>query len=118
MWVLVCGGRDFGDRDAVFRALDKIHAETPISTLIHGDAMGADSLADLWANLRGVRRVKCPANWTGDGKSAGPRRNQWMLQFLKPVLVVAFPGGRGTANMVQQARAVGVDVVEVQSTQG
>jgi hypothetical protein len=31
----------------------------------------------------------------------------------KPDLVVAFPGGRGTANMVKQARAAGVAVMEV-----
>jgi hypothetical protein len=31
-----------------------------------------------------------------------------MLDQGKPDLVVAFPGGRGTANLVKQARAAGV----------
>jgi hypothetical protein len=36
-----------------------------------------------------------------------------MLEEGKPDLVVAFPGGTGTANMVKQARAAGVEVLEV-----
>jgi hypothetical protein len=37
-----------------------------------------------------------------------------MLDEGKPDLVLAFPGGRGTANMMRQARERGVRVVEVQ----
>ena len=33
-----------------------------------------------------------------------------MLAEGKPDLVVAFPGGAGTANMIEQARAAGVRV--------
>lgn len=36
-----------------------------------------------------------------------------MLSEGKPSLVVAFPGGEGTADMVRKARAAGVEVVEV-----
>jgi hypothetical protein len=35
-----------------------------------------------------------------------------MLDEGKPQLVVAFPGGRGTADMIGRARAAGVPVVE------
>jgi UDP-N-acetylmuramoylalanine-D-glutamate ligase len=35
-----------------------------------------------------------------------------MLEREKPDLVVAFPGGRGTADMVAKARAAGVEVLE------
>jgi hypothetical protein len=36
-----------------------------------------------------------------------------MLVEGKPDFVVAFPGGRGTANMIMQARQAGVPVVEL-----
>jgi hypothetical protein len=36
-----------------------------------------------------------------------------MLTEGKPELVVAFPGGRGTAHMMRIAREAGVEVVEV-----
>jgi hypothetical protein len=36
-----------------------------------------------------------------------------MLDDGKPELVVAFPGGRGTADMMRRAREAGVEVIEV-----
>jgi aspartokinase-like uncharacterized kinase len=110
--VLVCGGRDFADRDKLFRELDAIYAENRITKLIHGGARGADSLAGLWAATRGVPYQVFPANWE-EGKNAGPRRNQKMLTEGKPDLVVAFPGGRGTADMVRRAYAANVIVKEI-----
>jgi hypothetical protein len=35
-----------------------------------------------------------------------------MLRFGKPQLLVAFPGGAGTENMIDQANAAGVDVLQ------
>ena len=51
-----------------------------------------------------------PANWKKHGRAAGPIRNKQMLEEAKPDLVIAFPGGAGTANMVKQAREAGVKV--------
>ena len=36
-----------------------------------------------------------------------------MLDEGKPDLVIAFPGGRGTADMVRKANRAGVKVVEI-----
>jgi len=44
-------------------------------------------------------------------RRAGPERNAAMLG-LGPDLVVAFPGGSGTAGMVRLAKAAGVEVIE------
>ncbi|ATI15672.1 hypothetical protein [Bordetella phage vB_BbrM_PHB04] len=111
MKLLVCGGRDYADREAVFAALDRVHAKRPVTLLIHGAARGADSLADDWARARGVPRDPHPADWATHGRRAGPLRNRKMLE-LKPDGVVAFPGGRGTADMADAARAAGVPVWE------
>jgi hypothetical protein len=113
MRVLVCGGRDFQNSAFVFKTLDNIHNETPITEVMQGGAKGADTLARDWARSKnGIKRWVCNADWEKHGKAAGPIRNARMLEW-EPDLVVAFPGGRGTANMVQQARAAGVEVVEV-----
>jgi hypothetical protein len=53
------------------------------------------------------------ADWAGLGRKAGPIRNEQMLSEGQPHLVVAFPGGRGTAHMVGIARAAGVEVIEI-----
>ncbi len=113
MRVLVCGGRDYGDKAALFKTLDAYDAVNPIDCVIHGAARGADTLAGEWASERAICCDEYPANWDRDGKAAGPIRNRLMLTDGKPDLVIAFPGGRGTANMMQQAKAAGVAVREI-----
>lgn len=113
MRVLVCGGRDFADIGLMNATLQRIDDQYGITTLIHGAAKGADTMAARWAVSR-CEVIRCPANWKRDGKMAGPIRNADMLRTHRPELVVAFPGGRGTADMVRRARAAGVRVIEVE----
>lgn len=113
MRLLVCGGRDYGDQDAAFRLLDRIHALCPVTCVIQGDARGADRLAKDWAISRGVPHDDYPAQWRVHGKSAGPLRNRQMLAEGRPDKVVAFPGGSGTADMMKISRAAGLHVLVV-----
>lgn len=108
--ILVCGGRDYADHNAVTSVLNVLHAERGIAVLIHGAAPGADDLAGEWAHEHGVPVLPFPANWRGYGKGAGPIRNRQMLEEGRPDGVVAFPGGTGTANMIRQSEAAGVTV--------
>lgn len=112
MRVLVCGGRDFNDESLVMKTLDQIDRQHGIVEIVHGAARGADSLAGKWADTRFRTVTEFPANWQAHGKAAGPIRNQEMLGHT-PDLVVAFPGGRGTADMVRRAKAEGILVFEV-----
>ena len=119
MRVLVCGGRDFNDRELLARVLGDLHAASPISVVIEGGAHGADTLAFKWAS-EGNRCGTCSyaADWRAHGRAAGPIRNAQMLDEGKPDLVVAFPGGKGTADMVARARRAGVRVIEVSPAGG
>lgn len=110
MRVLVCGGRDYFDRQTIYRTLTTLHHEKPFTTLMHGNAQGADTLASEWAATLGVPSLAYPADWKKHGKAAGPLRNAFMLEEGKPDLVVAFPGGRGTADMIEKATKAGVPV--------
>lgn len=119
MRVLVCGGRDYADAKRLFAVMDEIMVDAwntldPEFVIIHGNAQGADYLADAWAARRNIERLIFPADWAGRGKAAGPERNARMLAEGRPGLVVAFPGGRGTADMVRRARAAGVKVQTVE----
>ena len=84
--------------------------------LIHGNAHGADMIADAWACRRGVPREPYglpQGEWDELGKKAGPLRNQQMLDDGKPDIVVAtFPGGAGTKDMVRRAAKAGVAIHE------
>lgn len=118
--LLVCGGRDYGsgrdgDKEAAFlRAfLESLHANAPVDLLIHGGQTGADSLAGWWAERRGIETLAFPvpqAEWDRLGGAAGPIRNRRMIVEGRPDLVLAFPGDRGTRDMVRQARRAGIPV--------
>ena len=114
--VLICGGRQWTDRNRTFEALDEYHQQTPIDTVIHGAARGADTLADQWAHSRNVPVEAFPvssADWRRFGKVAGHLRNQRMLKEGAPNEVVAFPGGAGTADMIHRARAAKLPVKQL-----
>jgi len=106
--VLVTGGRYWSDFDHLSSTLDKIHSETPITTVIHGAAIGADTLAEVWAASRKITTEQYPADWSKYSTKAGPIRNQHMLDIGKPDLVVAFPGGRGTNDMMSRTKKAGI----------
>lgn len=119
MRVLICGGRDFVDRLKLEKFLDDRFGcaghpdeRRPVS-FIAGGARGADTLAYDWACSRGWWTDVYRADWDRYGKAAGAIRNQRMLDEGKPDLVVAFPGGTGTADMVKRAELAGVKVVKL-----
>ena len=113
MKLIVCGGRNFNDRDRVYHTLDYLHAVRAIGLLIEGGATGADSLAGLWATERTVPLCVVEAEWARFGKAAGMIRNRKMLRLIRRQhhdVVLAFPGGRGTAGMVRIALDAGIEV--------
>lgn len=115
MKILVCGGRDYQNGAVVWRELDAIHAATPITALMQGGASGADRLAKEWAATKPeIQRYVCHAYWWKFGPRAGPIRNRRMIEW-KPDLVVAFPGGKGTQNMITLAREAGIEVLKLPS---
>lgn len=116
MRVLVCGGREFADFERLCLEMDRIDRSCKplgITHVISGAAQGADRLAAEWSKKYDLPVSFFPADRKKHGRAAGPIRNQKMLDAGKPDLVVAFHGGRGTADMVRRARAAGVEVIEV-----
>jgi len=113
MRVLVCGGRDYSDHARLRAVLNTLNDEAGIDRLMEGGANGADRLARQWAYAQDIPYDTYEADWEAFGSFAGPKRNQLMLDEGKPDLVIAFPGGRGTADMCRKARRAGVEVVEI-----
>ena len=113
MRALVCGGRDYSCWAVVANALDLLDHKHGIECIIQGGAGGADALGKRWAEVNERPSLQVDAHWKQLGRRAGPTRNRWMLDFCSPDCVVAFPGGKGTADMVEKARAQGVSVWEV-----
>jgi hypothetical protein len=112
MRVLICGGRSYTDKAVMWNVLDSL-GPPEITEIISGMAPGADAIAAEWAIRFGFPLQKFPADWTVYGRAAGPIRNQRMIDEGKPELVIAFPGGKGTADMVRRAKAAGIPVREI-----
>lgn len=108
--VLVCGGRRYGNITHVAQVLSALHRGEGIAAVIEGGASGADRIAREWAKYNRITSVTYAADWKMHGRAAGPKRNQKMLDSERVDLVLAFPGGSGTADMVRRAKAAGVEV--------
>jgi hypothetical protein len=93
MRVLICGGRAFDDLPFFDSTMDKLHERHRFSVVVHGGASGADAMAHFWAGFNSLPIEVYHADWKRHGKAD---------------LVVAFPGGRGTADMLRRARAAGI----------
>jgi predicted Rossmann-fold nucleotide-binding protein len=116
MRVLVCGGRDYADRRKLCEVLDNLLIEQDVELLVHGGWPGADALAAEWASRRGVQQVICASGWprSQDGPEAATVRQMLdVLHRSADRIVIAFPGGWGTAIIVGAARAMGMRVLEV-----
>jgi hypothetical protein len=114
MRVLVCGGRDFSDQGFLNSILDLYHAKLSFSFVIEGGARGADSLARTWSIKNKIAYKEFKADWEFFGRAAGSIRNRLMLEEGKPDFVIAFPGAKGTENMISQAKLKKVPVLKIE----
>lgn len=107
MKTIVAGGRDYRLSLSDYHYLDTLG----ITEVVSGGARGADEGGEAWARSRGIPVKRFPADWRRYGKSAGMIRNGEMADYAERL--VAFPGGRGTQNMVEQALERGLPVLVV-----
>lgn len=128
--VLVCGDRFWGRVEAApegryasnascfdtMRSVLEFVKAVGFDVIIEGEAPGADTMSREIGTALGFEVIKEPADWKRYKGFAGPVRNAKMLTF-SPSLVVAFHNdisqSRGTANMIGQAKDIGIPVVLV-----
>jgi hypothetical protein len=111
MRVLICGGRNYLDYEGFSRAVNMFIERFGAPTvIIEGGAKGADAMAKYLAISEGIHLAEVRALWDKHGKKAGHLRNTAMLSLAE--YVIAFPGGAGTRDMVEQAKEAGVPVWE------
>lgn len=114
MKMLICGSRNWDDAYPIYLTLAGAKAaetaQDPL-ILIHGAAVGADSVAGKMANLLGIPTKEFPADWNTFGKAAGPIRNQQMLDENTVDVVHAFRlsgKSNGTDDMIRRSRDAGI----------
>lgn len=110
--ICVCGGRDYDDIARVYKALDNALTTFGDVEIMHGGAKGADGIAHSWAVSSGIPVHVFKADWDKNKRAAGPIRNREMIKSGFDLLI-AFPGGKGTADMMAATRKAGIPVYEV-----
>jgi hypothetical protein len=124
--IAVTGGRNYDSWHMVAHALRQMPED---ATLVHGAASGADRLCAKWWEMQDRTTEPHPADWTAacrptckdghrrtrpDGSdycpAEGHYRNQRMVDSGLDLLI-AFPGGAGTADMVRRCKAAGVSII-------
>lgn len=110
---LVTGSHLYGSKEHVFSVLDDLRLTKKITQIITGGADYIDTFAILWAMDRKVNFAVEYPDWEHFGTLAGPMRNQRMLDKHQPACIIAFDGDSGTLDMIQRARARGIEVVQI-----
>lgn len=120
MIALITGGRDYRDAKRVDRELSRVllsakarhrGAAWPL-VILQGASVGAEQLAWSWARDAGVPCLELPALHDFYEKQARTIRNTWLTTLLKVDVLIAFPG-KDTGDLIAQARAAGIRIVEV-----
>lgn len=115
MRLLVTGSRDWDDWKIIETAIR--HATAGITrtsvTVVHGDAPGADVIADHVAQQMSMHVEPHPADWTRLGRSAGPIRNVAMVRLGADVcLCFAASWASGSGATARMARKAGIPTVD------
>lgn len=113
MIILCCGDRNWTNKERIREILQAYPLDT---TVIEGEAKGADILSRQVAEEIGMTFIPVPANWDKYGKAAGPIRNKQMLD-MKPDEVIAFhndiKNSKGTKNCLMQAKQMGIKTIVI-----
>lgn len=111
MRVAICGGRNESlTRDRLRELKDELCNlnDGRLTILLGGCPTGIDEEVRRASTPLGYPYRLFPADWKQYGPAAGPVRNSQMIAEADHV--IAFPGGRGTADTVRKARRVSIPV--------
>lgn len=112
------GGMDWTDHQAIWTALDRVHAKHPDMILLHGGSpKGAERIAACWADNRKIAQVAFKPDWTRHAKAAPFKRNDVMLDIL-PIGVIVFPGSGISDNLADKARKMGIPLFDFRKKGG
>jgi hypothetical protein len=110
--VIIAGGRKFNDYKLLETSMDKllVNYDWDQVEIVSGKASGADTLGERYANSRGMSIKEFPADWENYGNYAGPIRNALMADYATHCAVFWDGYSRGSANMINVAKAAGLKV--------
>lgn len=90
-----------------------------VSELLEKGQFASDRGVDLAGEIYGIQAKfpsgpkLIPADWTKNGKAAGPMRNREMAQYADQLLLIWDGNSRGSKNMKEEMEKLGKPVYEV-----
>jgi hypothetical protein len=116
--VAFTGGLDCNDHQAIWAALDRVHAKHPGMVLLHGGSpKGAERIAACWADARKVPQIAFKPDWARHQKAAPFKRNDQLLEVM-PIGVIVFPGSGISDNLADKARKLGIPLFDFRKGSG
>ncbi len=110
--VAFTGGYECNDHQAIWAALDRVHAKHPGMVLLHGGSpKGAERIAACWADSRQVTQVAFKPDFNRHKNAAPFKRNDQLLEIM-PIGVVVFPGSGISDNLADKARKLGIPLFD------
>ena len=99
--VIITGSRDHTNKELIWKTLDELNP----THIVHGNAKGADKIAENWAKKNCIPYTRVPADWDTLGPAAGPIRNIKMLMMFPEGIVCGFPleGSVGTWHCIDSS---------------
>jgi hypothetical protein len=105
MILIISGSRDFDDYDLMCQKLKQLEDGLEVVTeVVCGGAKGADSLGKQWADEHDVPVKMMLAQWSKNGKAAGPIRNREMAEYAEALMAFWDGDSPGTKNMINTMR--------------
>ncbi|SHG27748.1 Protein of unknown function [Desulfacinum infernum DSM 9756] len=108
MRTIVAGSRTINDPEIISEAIRQSGFQ--ITELVSGGARGVDRLGEAWARRNGVPIRVFRADWKRYGRGAGVLRNTQMAEYADALVAVWDGESRGTLDMIQKARKLGLKV--------
>lgn len=109
--VIIAGSRDFTDYKFLEQECDHLLQNIQENiVIVSGTANGADKLGEKYAQDKGYKLDKYPANWNLYGKSAGYKRNAQMADNADALIAFWDGKSKGTQHMINLATEKGLQV--------
>lgn len=103
MKIIVAGGREFKDKDLVFKTLDNFLECDDIIEIVSGTARGADTFGEEWAKKNNKQIHYFTPDWDKFSKRAGFIRNEEMAKFGDALIAFWDGESKGTKHMIELA---------------
>ncbi len=107
MKVIIAGDREFTDYFKLCNWMTAISRMWLISEVVSGEARGADTMGERWAEEYDIPVKAFPADWERYGNTAGPLRNAQMGDYGNALVAFVAPDSKGTVNMMKIMRDFG-----------